>query len=74
MTTPGTIDLDDLPEPWRELRYLLVNMQKCGESKDAKGLGMYAKKLMKWRDANPEHSAAFVEHITRGMTVSQPPE
>ena len=59
---------NELPREWRELQWIMSNLQTCRRDGDVKGVGKWAKKLAAWRDAHPEEAKAVIETLTQNTT------
>ena len=57
---------DDLPHVWKEVRWMMTNMQTCRESGDTKGVAKWTGKLANWRDAHPKEA-----HVLIGVLSSK---
>lgn len=69
-TTIPDIDLDNLPEPWNELRKLVKELKVARSIGDTDHLNALRIRVAKWRDEHPEEADAFMHHLTECVTSS----
>jgi len=73
MTPIPNIDLDNLPEPWNELRKLVKELKVARSIGDTDHISALRIRVIKWRDEHPSEALAFVNHLTECAASAQEP-